>query len=74
MTEALDGKADVITDEKRQHLRTLDLLALGDFAPLKQQTEALDEVFKPRFLLELDAEHRVESELRKKREMSCVKP
>ena len=64
----------MITDEKRQYLHTLDLLSLGDFAPLKQQTEVLDEVFEPRFLLELDAEHRVESELRKKHEMSFVKP
>ena len=75
MTEALDGKADVITDERRQRLRSMGLLAPGDFAAVKQQTEKLDDVFEPDgFLLGLDAEHRVESEVRQKRDIRFVKP
>ena len=51
VVEALDGRADVITDEQRQRLRLrlrlLDLPAPGDFAAVKRQTEVLDEVFQP---------------------------
>jgi SpoVK/Ycf46/Vps4 family AAA+-type ATPase len=74
VAEALDGKADVITDEQRQRLRLLDLLAPGDFASVKRQTEVLDEVFEPdEFLSQLEAEHRVKPEVRQQRGMGFVK-
>jgi SpoVK/Ycf46/Vps4 family AAA+-type ATPase len=75
VVEALDGKADVITDEQRERLRKLDLLAPGDFAAVKRQTEVLDEVFEPdEFLSQLEAEHRVKPEVRQQRGMGFVKP
>jgi SpoVK/Ycf46/Vps4 family AAA+-type ATPase len=75
VAEALDGKGDVITDEQRQRLRLLDLLAPGDFAAVKRQTEVLDEVFEPdEFLSQLEAEHRVKPEVRQQRGMGFVKP
>ena len=79
--EALDGRADVITDEQRQRLRLrlrlrlLDLSAPGDFAAVKQQTEVLDELFEPdEFLSQLEAEPRVKPEVRQQRAMGFVKP
>jgi SpoVK/Ycf46/Vps4 family AAA+-type ATPase len=75
VVEALDGKADIFTDEQRERLRKLDLLSPGDFASVKRQTEVLDEVFEPdEFLSQLEAEHRVKPEVRQQRGMGFVKP
>jgi SpoVK/Ycf46/Vps4 family AAA+-type ATPase len=75
VAEALDGKADIFTDEQRERLRKLDLLSPGDFASVKRQTEVLDEVFEPdEFLSQLEAEHRVKPEVRQQRGMGFVKP
>ena len=75
VVEALNNKADTFTDEQRGRLRKLDLLAPGDFAAVKRQTEVLDEVFEPdEFLSQLEAEHRVKPEVRQQRGMGFVKP
>ena len=74
VAEALGGKADIFTDEQRARLRLLDVLAPGDFAAVKRQTEVLDEVFEPdEFLSQLEAEHRVKPEVRQQRGMGFVK-
>jgi SpoVK/Ycf46/Vps4 family AAA+-type ATPase len=68
VAEALGGDAAGLTDERRERLRQLDSLALGDFAAVKRQTDVLGEPFEPdEFLSQLEAEHRVKPEVRQRR-------
>lgn len=73
VVEALDGDATRLTDEQRERLRRLDVLAPGDFAAVKRQVDVLGERFEPdEFLSQLEAEHRVKPEVRHQRGIGFV--
>jgi hypothetical protein len=73
IAEALGGDAQRFTDEQRQRLRALELLAPGDFAAVKRQVDVLGETFEPdEFLSQLEAEHRVKPEVRQHRSIGFV--
>ncbi len=73
VAEALGGDAQRLTDEQRQRLRALELLAPGDFAAVKRQVDVLGESFEPdEFLSQLEAEHRVKPEVRQHRGIGFV--
>jgi SpoVK/Ycf46/Vps4 family AAA+-type ATPase len=73
VAEALGGEAQRLTDEQRQRLRALELLAPGDFAAVKRQVDVLGESFEPdEFLSQLEAEHRVKPEVRQHRGIGFV--
>jgi predicted translin family RNA/ssDNA-binding protein len=68
VSEALEGCTDALTAEQAGRLQQLDALAAGDFAAVKRQVDVLGEVFTPdEFLSQLEAEHRVKPEVRRRR-------
>lgn len=65
VAEALGGDAARLTEEQRERLRPLTLLAPGDFAAVRRQAEILAQDFEPdEFLSQLVAEHAVKPEVR----------
>ena len=73
VAEALDGDAGRLTAEQSRRLQQLDALAAGDFASVKRQVDVLGEVFTPdEFLSQLEAEHRVKPEVRKRRDIGFL--
>ena len=63
----------LLTAEQIQRLRRLDALAPGDFASVKRQVDVLGEAFSAdEFLSQLEAEHRVKPEVRKRRDMGFL--
>ena len=74
IAEALQGDAARMTEEQRQRLRLLEVLAPGDFASVKRQVDVLGEVFEPdEFLSQLEAEHRIKPEVRQRRNIGFVR-
>ncbi len=74
IAEALQGDATRLTEEQRQRLRLLEVLAPGDFASVKRQVDVLGEVFEPdEFLSQLEAEHRIKPEVRQRRNIGFVR-
>jgi len=68
VVEALDGDAQALGDEQRERLGRLDQLTLGDFAAVRRQVDVLGEAFTPHeFLSQLESEHRVKPEVRRRR-------
>ena len=68
VAEALGGDAALLDDEQRARLALLDLLAPGDFAAVRRQIDVLGEAFTPaEFLSQLESEHRVKPEVRRRR-------
>ena len=73
ITEALGGKADLMTPDVRRRLSKLEQLAPGDFAAVKRQTDILAAEFSvEEFLVQLAAEHRIKPEVREQRSMGFV--
>ncbi|MET0348863.1 MAG: AAA family ATPase [Rhizobacter sp.] len=73
VAEALDGDTGRLTAEQSRRLQQLDALAAGDFASVKRQVDVLGEVFTPdEFLSQLEAEHRVKPEVRKRRDIGFL--
>lgn len=73
IAEALAGDAAALDDGLRQRLRALDQLAAGDFAAVRRQAELLDEPFPPDgFMAQLEAEHRVKPDVRRRRGVGFV--
>lgn len=73
ITEALGGKADLMTPDVRRRLSKLEQLAPGDFAAVKRQTDILAAEFSVgEFLEQLEAEHRIKPEVREQRGMGFV--
>lgn len=73
VTEALNGQADLLTDEARRRLAKLEQLCPGDFAAVKRQTDILATEFSvDEFLEQLEAEHRIKPEVREQRSMGFV--
>ena len=71
--EALEGQADQLTAEQATRLHKLDALAPGDFAAVKRQIDVLGVAFSPdEFLSQLEAEHRVKPEVRRRREIGFL--
>ena len=73
IVEALAGDVARLTDEQRDRLRQLDVLAPGDFASVKRQIDVLGEAFEPdEFLSQLEAEHRVKPDVRQRKEIGFL--
>ncbi|NDZ13960.1 ATPase [Variovorax sp. WS11] len=73
VTEALDGDAAGLTNERQQRLARLQQLCPGDFAAVKRQTDILAVAFSAdEFLDQLEAEHRIKPEVRESRGMGFV--
>ena len=73
VTEALGGKADLLTSDLRRRLSKLEQLCPGDYAAVKRQTDILAAEFSPdEFLDQLEAEHRIKPEVREQRGMGFV--
>lgn len=73
VTEALNGQADLLTDEACRRLAKLEQLCPGDFAAVKRQTDILATEFSvDEFLEQLEAEHRIKPEVREQRSMGFV--
>ena len=73
ITEALGGKADLMTPDVRRRLSKLEQLAPGDFAAVKRQTDILAAEFSvEEFLEQLEAEHRIKPEVREQRGIGFV--
>jgi len=73
VAEALGGEAGLLSAEQAQRLRQLDALALGDFASVKRQIDVLGDAFTAdEFLSQLEAEHRVKPEVRRRRDMGFL--
>jgi len=73
VAEALDGQADRLTAEQGGRLRQLDGLALGDYASVKRQVDVLGEAFTAdEFLSQLEAEHRVKPDVRRRRSIGFL--
>ena len=73
ITEALGGKADLMTPDVRRRLSKLEQLCPGDFAAVKRQVDILATEFAPdEFLDQLEAEHRIKPEVREQRGMGFV--
>jgi len=73
VTEALGGKADLLTPDVRRRLSKLEQLCPGDFAAVKRQVDILATEFAPdEFLDQLEAEHRIKPEVREQRGMGFV--
>ncbi|HET7792068.1 MAG TPA: AAA family ATPase [Rhizobacter sp.] len=71
--EALGGDLSHLTPEQAERLRRLDQLAPGDFASVKRQIDVLEEAFTPdEFLSQLEAEHRVKPEVRRRRDIGFL--
>jgi SpoVK/Ycf46/Vps4 family AAA+-type ATPase len=68
VAEALLGQADAMSTEQGQRLAALDQLVPGDFAAVQRQVEILAEPFTAdEFLSQLESEHRVKPEVRRRR-------
>jgi len=68
VAEALAGDAAALSDERRERLAALDQLVAGDFAAVCRQQEVLGEALAPdAFLSQLESEHRVKPEVRRRR-------
>jgi SpoVK/Ycf46/Vps4 family AAA+-type ATPase len=73
VTEALDGRADALTDEQRTRLLALDQLVPGDVAAVRRQVEILGEPLLPdEFLSQLEGEHRLKPGVRHRRNVGFV--
>ena len=73
VVEALGGDAAGFSDEQRQRLHQLDMLAPGDFAAVKRQIDVLGEVVTAdEFLSQLESEHRVKPDVRERRNMGFL--
>ncbi|HZE92636.1 MAG TPA: AAA family ATPase [Rhizobacter sp.] len=73
VTEALGGDAAQMSPERAERLQRLDALAAGDFAAVKRQVDVLGEVFSPdEFLSQLEAEHRVKPDVRRRRDIGFL--
>jgi SpoVK/Ycf46/Vps4 family AAA+-type ATPase len=73
VAEALGGDASQLSAEQSERLHRLDVLAPGDFASVKRQVDVLGEAFAPdEFLSQLEAEHRVKPEVRRRRDMGFL--
>lgn len=71
--EALEGDATRLTAEQSARLHKLDALAPGDFAAVKHQVDVLGVAFAPdEFLSQLEAEHRVKPEVRRRRDIGFL--
>ena len=71
--EALDGAADALTAEQAARLHRLDALTPGDYAAVQRQADVLGVGFTPdEFLAQLEAEHRVKPEVRRRRDMGFL--
>lgn len=71
--EALEGDASHLTRDQAERLKKLDALAPGDFAAVKRQIDVLGTPFTPdEFLSQLEAEHRVKPEARKRRDIGFL--
>jgi SpoVK/Ycf46/Vps4 family AAA+-type ATPase len=73
VAEALGGDATLLSPEQIDRLNRLDALAPGDFASVKRQVDVLGEAFAPdEFLSQLEAEHRVKPEVRRRRDIGFL--
>lgn len=73
VAEALDREPARLTTEQAGRLRQLDRLAVGDFASVKRQVDVLGEAFTAdEFLSQLEAEHRVKPEVRRRRSIGFL--
>jgi SpoVK/Ycf46/Vps4 family AAA+-type ATPase len=73
VVEALGGDAALLSAEQAERLKRLDALAPGDFASVKRQVDVLGEAFAPdEFLSQLEAEHRVKPEIRRRRDIGFL--
>lgn len=73
VAEALNGRADALSDAARGRLARLDRLCPGDFAAVQRQADILGTSFTPEeFLDQLEAEHRIKPEVREARGMGFV--
>jgi len=73
VAEALGGDADLLNAEQTERLHRLDVLVPGDFASVKRQIDVLGEAFSPdEFLSQLEAEHRVKPEVRRRRDIGFL--
>jgi SpoVK/Ycf46/Vps4 family AAA+-type ATPase len=71
--EALGGDETQLSTEQAERLRRLDALTPGDFAAVKRQVDVLGESFAPdEFLSQLEAEHRVKPEVRRRRDIGFL--
>jgi SpoVK/Ycf46/Vps4 family AAA+-type ATPase len=71
--EALEGEAAHLTREHTERLNKLDVLTPGDFAAVKRQVEVLGVAFSAdEFLSQLEAEHRVKPEVRRRRDIGFL--
>ncbi len=71
--EVLNGEVDQLTTEQCERLHKLDVLTPGDFAAVKRQVDVLGENFAPdEFLSQLEAEHRVKPEVRRRRDIGFL--
>lgn len=70
VVEALGGKADLLTNELRDRLNKLELLAPGDFAAVKRQYALFDEdAGADTFIEQLEQEHSVKPDVRYARKL-----
>jgi len=73
VAEALGGDAALLSAERTERLHRLDALVPGDFASVKRQVDVLGEAFSPdEFLSQLEAEHRVKPEVRRRRDIGFL--
>jgi len=73
IAEALGGDAALLNAEQTERLHRLDVLVPGDFASVKRQIDVLGEAFSPdEFLSQLEAEHRVKPEVRRRRDIGFL--
>jgi SpoVK/Ycf46/Vps4 family AAA+-type ATPase len=73
IAEALGGEAALLNAEQTERLHRLDALVPGDFASVKRQIDVLGEAFSPdEFLSQLEAEHRVKPEVRRRRDIGFL--
>ncbi len=73
VTEALAGKADLLSAAHAARLAKLEQICPGDFAAVKRQVEILASEFSAEeFLDQLEAEHRIKPEVREARSMGFV--
>jgi len=73
VAEALTGDPSLLNAEQTERLHRLDALVPGDFASVKRQVDVLGEVFSPdEFLSQLEAEHRVKPEVRRRRDIGFL--
>jgi SpoVK/Ycf46/Vps4 family AAA+-type ATPase len=71
--EALEGEAAHLTREHAERLNKLDVLTPGDFAAVKRQVDVLGVAFSAdEFLSQLEAEHRVKPEVRRRRDIGFL--